>query len=154
MSIELHPRFQNLAADTSLWKGRIEVSAEVSGLQFAINNFLGEEVKELELDQSGPVPRDVIRLGLPSSKLEIKHLPKRCPKLEKLTLYDLPLVEWPSEVWSSLRELVIHGSTKIEGPIRAITLPNLEYFSFSKHSLDPFPIPDVSQCPMVVTELH
>ena len=139
MSIESHPRFRNLAADRSLWKGRIEVSAEVSGLQFAIKNFLGEEVEELRLDQS----------GLSSSKLKIEHLRKRCPKLEKLTLYDLHMVRWPSKIWSSLRELRIVGSTEIEGPI---TLPNLEYFFFSiEHNRDPFPFPDVSQCPRLHT---
>ena len=46
----ISPRFRRLAADKSLWKGRISVGINPTTVEEVIRKFLGKEVRELSID--------------------------------------------------------------------------------------------------------
>ena len=148
-------RFQNLAADKSMWRGIVSVKGDASKLQLVINHFLNDEVKELKLTQSyGPTWYKALpkREETPT---DIKSVAEKCPNIEKLTLTNFNLLgcSWPTSIWASLKELTISGIVGDEcfkGIDLHASIPNLEYFQIPVWANELKPcrlfLPDMSSC--------
>ena len=126
----ISPRFNRLAADRSLWKGRVSIGMDPAMVEEVIHKFLGKEVRELSINPyfgEGGITHETAL-----SANDIAEMAARCPRLEFLRMR---IGRWPAlgASWLSLKVLILKGVGKdcFASVDLNKSIPNIEYLSLA-----------------------